>query len=620
VRHETEEAIVYVRVKTVRHGDKAYQYRDVVRSVRVDGKPRQELVASLGRVAEGLSEKDRAELLRALQKHYGVALPGAGRAKAPSVLEGLEEPEGSEVVDPDLGEARAYGSVAAIESAWRALGLDRILSKLAADRGHGFELERAVFAMVANRLIAPCSKYGTAEWLWRDVYLPTGTSLDSDHLYEALTWLSDVQSDVELAFYKALVDSKRLEATAVFYDTSTIYFEGLGPAGLAARGRPKGCNPPNKRLVLLGLVRSADGWPIAHRVFPGNTADVTTVEPMLRDLVERFGIKKFVFVCDRGMISESVIALFVELKKSHDVDYVIATKIRGDAQVSQHVLSRAGRFREVDEKLGVKEVVHLGRRYIVCRNPQEVDADGRRRAEIVEKIKKELPKHGALSAETKKAMKLLTNKSYGRYLTNVGGRVLLDAAKVEADARYDGKWVLRTSLDWQQADKVEVAQLYKREVAIERDFRELKSFIELRPMFHRLEPRARAHVFVCILAKAVSRELERRLHAGGFVGTSVDAVLKELGRIEAIDVASGTERRYVRSRTTQLQDDLLVRLGVGPLPARLPWYEVERPRRVRLDNVQAAAERKEKLRARHEQWLATKRRTPFPPPPSTPSA
>lgn len=576
---------MFSRTITVRHGDRVYRYQYVVKSVRVEGEPRQEVMASLGRV-DDVTSKDKDELIRVLLRLAGGDVPEKGG-------------------DPDLGsESPSFGSIFAVERAWESLGLKWILRMLARKRDFGFDLERAVFAMVANRLIDPQSKYGTAEWLYRDVYLPTGTPLDADHLYLALSWLTQVQSEVELQLYRKLVRENRIDPTVVFYDTSAVWFEGRGPEGLAQHGRPKGTHPPNRRLILLGLVRSLNGWPISHHVFPGNTADVSTVEPVLRDLVERFGIRRFIFICDRGMISKAVIRFLEETLK---VEYIIATKLRGDEEVRNRILSRQGRFLELDEQLGVKEVFYYGRRHVVCRNKIEVEADAARRAEIVETVRtKHLDR--PCRASTKRAQKLLTNAAFGRYLTAVDGLVVLDPKKIAGDARYDGKWVLRTNIRSTDAPKEEIARLYKKESAIERDFRDLKSFFELRPIYHRVEPRVRGHVFVCVLAKVVARELEVRLHRSGFVGTSVEAVLDELSRVRVTEVGAGDTRRFVRGRLTSEQEALYRHLEINPhsLPRRLPAYATRRPRRTRLDNVKAEQERQARKQKRHAAWLAEK--------------
>jgi hypothetical protein len=580
---------MHEKTTTVRRGDRVYHYRSLVRSVRVDGKPTHEVLARLGRI-DHLTPAQKEEMGRFFLRMAGVEEPPAVAKAAPSgAADGLN--------DPEIGETRGFGDIFAIGEAWKSLQLDALVRSVIGERAFEFDLERAVFAMVANRLSAPKSKYGTVEWLFRDVYLPTGKPLDADHLYETLTWLADVQPELELSIYRMLVGSGRLDATAVFYDTTGVWFEGLGPPELAARGRKKGTHPANRRMILVGLVRSQNGWPIAHRVFPGNTADVSTVRVMLQDLVERFGVRRFIFVGDRGMVSEEVISL---LEDDLKVEYVLATKLRGNEEVRDEVLSRPGRYEELEPNLGVKEVWVENRRYVVCRNQIEALNDVRRREEIVGTLRE---KHlgRPCKATTKRAKKLVTSGSFGRYLVEQDGFLEIDPAKVAKDERYDGKWVIRTNA---KLTTEEAARLYKKEVGVERDFRDLKSFIELRPVFHHLDARVRAHVFVCILAKIVARELETRLHRNSYVGSSVQSVLMELARIRVAEIGAGDERRYVRTRLTPPQEMLFRRLEMDParLPWRLPVYELESPRRTRLDHVDMETARQERLAIRREIW------------------
>lgn len=577
---------MFNKVTTVRKGEKVYRYMSVVRSRRVDGKPTHDVLARLGRI-DHLSAAEKEEMGRLLLRMAGVEEPSRPAAASSAVASS----------DPEIGETRGFGDIYAIEAAWKALHMDELVRGVVGERAFEFDLERAVFAMVANRLSAPKSKYGTVDWLFRDVYLPTGKPLDADHLYDTLTWLAGVQPELELSIHRMLTGSGRLDATAVFYDTTGVWFEGLGPEGLAARGRKKGTHPANRRMILVGLVRSQNGWPIAHRVFPGNTADVSTVRVMLKDLVERFGVRRFIFVGDRGMVSEEVIDL---LEKDLKVEYVLATKLRGNQEVRDEVLSRPGRFLELEPNLGVKEVWVEGRRYVVCRNLIEGEADARRRAEIVATLRE---KHldRPCEAKTKRAKKLVTSGSFGRYLVERDGFLAIDEAKVVQDERYDGKWVVRTNTS---LSSEAVARLYKTEVGVERDFRDLKSFIELRPVFHQLDERVRAHVFVCILAKIVARELETRLHRNSYVGSSVQSVLMELARIRVAELGAGDDRRYVRTRLTPSQEMLFRRLEMDParLPWRLPAYDLERPRRTRLDHVDMETARQERIAVRREIW------------------
>jgi hypothetical protein len=323
------------------------------------------------------------------------------------------------------------------------------------------------------------------------------------------------------------------------------------------------------------------------------------------------------------MVSEEVIDL---LEKDLKVEYVLATKLRGNEEVRDQVLARPGRYEELEPNLGVKEVWAEGRRYVVCRNQIEALNDARRREEIVTTL---LEKHlnRPCKATTKRAKKLVTSGTFGRYLVEKDGFLEIDPAKVKKDERYDGKWVIRTNTN---LPKEEVARLYKKEVGIEHDFRDLKSFIELRPVFHRLDPRVRAHVFVCILAKIVARELETRLHRNSYVGSSVQSVLMELARIRVAEIGSGDDRRYVRTRLTDPQKMLFQKLEMDPsrIPWRLPAYEVACPRRTRLDHVDMETARQERIAVRREVWealrevdritrAAAKRKTPRKRPPKS---
>ncbi|MGH7855964.1 MAG: IS1634 family transposase [Candidatus Binatia bacterium] len=588
---------MHLKVTTVKKGAREYRYASVVHSVRVNGTPKHETVSRYGRV-DHLTPAQLEEIGRLFLKK-AKQLAGEVVPPAPKSPEEAAPSKPATPGEPEVGETRGYGDIAAIEEAWKALALGGLFRDLAKERFFDFDIERAVFAMVANRLSAPRSKYAAVDWLFRDVYLPTGKPLDSEHLYRSLTWLSEVQPDAELAIYKTLEGTGRLDTTAVFYDTSMTWFEGRGPEEIAAFGRDKGSHPSGRRLILFGLVRSRNGWPITHRVFPGNTADVATVRVMLADLVRRFGVKRFVFVGDRGMISEEVIGL---LESELKVEYVLATKLRGDKEVRDEVLSRAGRYDELERKLGVKEVWVDDRRYVICRNQVEAEADAARRREIIATL---LEKHldRACTASSKRGKQLAVNKSFGRYLVERNGLLEIDAEKVATDARYDGKWVVRTNT---KLSAEEVARLYKEEVAIERDFRDMKSMIELRPLFHHLEPRVRAHVFVCVLAKLVARELETRLHRNEYKGSSVASVLRELGRVKVVEVGNAEERRYVRTRLTSDQERLYRLLDMDPahLPWRLPVYPVARPRRTALDHVEMEALRQERLEAKEIAWQA----------------
>lgn len=522
---------MFVRRKTVRsrRGDGEYQYLQLVESYRKNGKPRQKMLASLGRF-EGRSPDELVKIAEALLRF---ARKEAGKDGESSLFGAAKE-------------VRDYGRVAVLRQIWKSLGLDKIFRDLAADRRFKFSLEEALFAMVSQRLIEPGSKLACARWLKEEVYLPEADGLTEDQLYSTLTWLEGVTEEAELQIFDLLKRTGRCTPVAFFYDTTVTWFEGRGPLNLAQFGRPKGGQPRGRRQILVSLVRSAEGWPITHDVLRGDRNDVTTVKKIVDTLRNRFGVRDFVFVGDRGMVSEDVIKHI----EAAGLNYVLATRHRRDREVRDQVLGRCGRYRKVHDKLEVKEVWVENRRYVICRNPQAVLRDRKRRDDIVGQLVKKLGDKG-VAATSKKGADLRANAAFNRYLKIHKGRLVLDRAKVKREQRYDGKWVLRSNLSEQEA--VDLAGLYKEQGRIEADFRDLKSFIELRPVYHHTEPRVRAHVFVCVLAKLLMVELERRLTKTGRKKFTVRRALEILKQLHATRVAVGHEERWLR---TELNDDI----------------------------------------------------------------
>jgi len=531
-------------MKRVKHGEKTYEYLQVVESRRVNGEPRQKLVDTLGR----LEGKDPGQVLLIADAVMRFFAKRAGEAR--------ESGNGG----IGAGQGRHFADVVAIDEAWRALGLDRILARLGEDRKFEFSLERAVFTMVSQRLIAPSSKLACVDWLLNDVYLPSAGHLDEDDLYATLTWLEEVAGDVELKLFEKLRRDGKLEVgdkTAFFYDTTGIHFEGEGPEELVAFGRPKAGQPRDRPIALVGLVRSREGWPITHKVFPGNRTDVSTVIEIIDDLKQRFGIARFIFIGDRGMVSKEVIAHLVK----HGLQYVIATKMRSVKEVKTKVLGRAGRFKVVKDNLEVKEVFVEDRRYVVCRNPASIERDRRRRDHILGELRKAL--EGGVTAGSQRGAELRANRAYRRYLKVKKGKLVISARKIATDERTDGRWVIHSNVEGTEA--AELAQSYKELGRIEPDFRDLKSFIELRPVHHRTEPRVRAHAFVCVLAKVVMNELERRFFALGPMPFTIEHALKLLGRITVAPLRAGTSRVWLR---TDLDDEALRVVTALGIPAR----------------------------------------------------
>ena len=328
----------------------------------------------------------------------------------------------------------------------------------------------------------------------------------------------------------------------VFCDTTAIYFEGEGGEELGQYGFSKDHRPDLYQMIV-GAVLDGDGRPLCCELWPGNTTDVKTLIPIVDGLYRRFGIVKVCIVADRGMISREVV---------RDLDqqgwpYILGARLRRCSEVRDQVLSDRGRFRVVHAKshdpkepapMKVKDVRVEDRRYVVCVNEDELLKDRADREAIVASLREQL-RQGDKS--------LVGNKGYRRYLKVEGeGHFAVDEAKIAAEARYDGTWVLQTST---QLPAAEVALQFKRLWMVEHWFRACKSLLETRPIYHRCDETIRGHVFCSFLALLLRHELQTRLAARGQVPEWAD-VIQDLERLQYVEVEQEGKRFRLR---TQLQ-------------------------------------------------------------------
>ena len=293
----------------------------------------------------------------------------------------------------------------------------------------------------------------------------------------------------------------------VFFDTTSIYFEGEGGDTLGQKGHSKDHRPDLNQMVV-GAVIDNRGKPVCCEVWPGNTADVKTLIPVIDRIRSRFHIGQFCIVADRGMISAETIK---ELDK-REIPYILGTRMRKVNEIKYDVLSHPGRYSEVYPEgksskdpapLKVKEVFHNGKRYIVCINTKQARKDAQDRQTIID----------ALTEKIKTNPKaLIGNKGYRKYLKIERHSVSLDQDKIEWESRFDGKWVLITNTNF-PADQVAVK--YKELWQVEQVFREVKSILETRPVYHQRDENIRGHVFCSFLALVLRKELDRRLDEAG---------------------------------------------------------------------------------------------------------
>ena len=468
---------MFARTKTYKNQDgSSRQYLEIVENQRVDGKVRQRVVLRLGRLDKIRGDGQLDRLLSSLAKFSTHQV----------LIESIADCLSSEW-------ARELGPVAVYRRLWENLGLPGFISAISERTGIEHDVEEAIFAMVLNRLMAPESKLGVSRWV-KKVYRPEFESLQLQHFYRSLDFLAEHKEELEERLFSRVRDLFTLELDVVFYDTTTSYVHGLHPEELVKFGYSRD-NRPDRRQIAIGILMTKDGTPVGHQVFPGNFADVECFLAALADLRCRYRLGRVVMVADRGMVGKTTLAA---LENEH-YQYILGMRMRR-VNAARTALAEQGQYQVVSDSLQVREVARRGKRYIVCYNPQEAERDREVREETVVRLRETLKDAGLKG--------LVGHRGYRRYLRVEGAGGTIDEAKVAAEGAYDGRYILMTNTDLPAA---EVALTYKQLWQVERAFRDLKSNLDLRPLYHWTEKRIRGHVMVCFLAFALERMLVRSL-------------------------------------------------------------------------------------------------------------
>jgi hypothetical protein len=423
-----------------------------------------------------------------------------------------------------------YGALYALEALWKRLGIADIIADQLRGRKLDFAVERALFAMVANRACAPCSKlYCYEQWLREDVRMEGTETLGLHHLYRAMDMLEAHKEGIEQALYFRLADLLNLDVELIFYDTTSLHFEidavDQGESeedwveGSIAAGS-KVYKAPRKRgmskngrsdapQIVIGLAVTRAGLPVRHWVFPGNTVDVTTVAQVKDDL-KGWKLSRCVFVGDAGMVSQDNLKRLSESGGK----YILCMPMRRGDEVTTEVLQRPGRFQQVAENLRVKEVIigegERRRRYVVCHNPQEEKRQRAHRQQVLRELEAELASLKEVKGEShsKRVCQLRASRRYGRYLRlTKGGLLRMDAAKRRAAEQLDGKFVVHSNDD--SLTPADLALGYKQLQRVEEAWRTLKSGLRVRPVYHWAVHRIHAHVALSVLALLLERIIEQ---------------------------------------------------------------------------------------------------------------
>ncbi len=525
---------MFFRVK--KSGARAYV--QIVENRRVGGAVRQSVIANLGR-ADALIASGALALLVA---------SGAKFTDQVLLLQALEADDGSLALD-----AKRIGGPLLFGRLWRELGIDAVLDGLLEERGFAFAVERAVFVATLHRLFVSGSDRDGAAWM-EDYDIPGAGTLALHHFCRAMTWLGEEVATADeggLAprCVKDLVEERLFERrrdlftdlSVVFLDTTSLSFEGEGGESLGEYGYSKDFRPDLQQMIL-GLVMDGAGWPVCTEMWPGNTADVTVLLPIIDRLKRRFGIGRVCVVADRGMISAETIAGL----EARGFDYILGAREHTDKIVRQIVLDDAAPFvpllierRQGETQLFVKEVRIDGTRYIVCRNAAEAANDRTAREAIV----------AALDAQLQRGDKtLIGNAGYRRYLrktTAAKGQPAfeIDAGKLAEAARFDGIFVLRTNAG---VTPLQAVLRYRDLIRVEDLFRRAKAVMRTRPIFHSCDAAIRGHVFCSFLALLLQKHLDDLAQAADLI-LEWKALLRDLDRLQQLRIRHRDKDWLVRT-------------------------------------------------------------------------
>jgi hypothetical protein len=489
---------MFVRIKKTGN----YKYLQIVQTYREGKKVKQRVVSTLGRLDQLQEKKDIESITHSLSKfseNILMVLTGKTDIKSDSLI---------------------IGPVLIFKRLWEETGLSAIFRELLSDRKYEFDLELAVFITVLHRLLVSGSDRACEKWM--NSYRIDGSEfLMLHHFYRAMAFLGSPLEDQsgKTPFaprcMKDLVEEKLFarrrtlftELEIVFFDTTSIYFEGEGGDQIGEYGNSKDHRPDRKQMVV-GVVLDNRGFPVFCEMWPGNTADVKSLMPVAQRLKKRFGIERMCVVADRGMISQDTIRQM----ESKGMSYILGVRMRRVNEVKQEILTRPGRYKEVTPEvdsskapspLKVKQVLHDGKRYIVCLNQRQARKDEMAREVIIQGLEDKL-KGGAKS--------LIGNKGYRKYLKVAKGSLQIDQDKIKEEKRFDGKWVLTSNMDMSAE---QIALKYKELWMVESVFRQVKSILDTRPIYHKTDETIRGHVFCSFLALVIRKELDRHLERSG---------------------------------------------------------------------------------------------------------
>ncbi len=529
---------MFARIKRIKtSAGKIREYLLIVENKRVSGKVRQRIVTNLGRL-ELLRQTNIADILIAELKDY---------AKTNKLMD---------MAKTSCDWSKEYGIILVLRRLWEGIGLDELFKKYLKAYKYKTDLSECILALVISRLLAPGSEHHTGAWL-NSVYEPKWENLQLQHLYRALDFIYHHKQDLEKDLFFKAANLFNQELDLVMFDTTSIKYWGEGEdIDILQYGYSKEKRGDLKQLII-GILMTKEGLPVACEVFPGNTSDLKSFLFILERLKGEYKIGKLIWVADRGMVSTDNISRLNELKQ----EYILGVKMRQfNKEKKDKFLSLDGMF-PVREDLYVKEMVVPNEgRYIICFNPKEAEIERKKREFFREVLKKKIEK-----STTKE---WIIKNGYRKYIDITKGEIELNEKRLRAENQLDGKWVLLTN---SKLDSKQVALCYKDLWQIEASFRDLKDDLETSPIYHFTERRIIAHIFVSFLSLLLKITFNKKLRQID-KDASFQEVFEATGQIKAVKLTEGRKEIIFRTEFPQKAHLAFKAAGVAP-PPRIISYQ-----------------------------------------------
>jgi hypothetical protein len=480
-------------------------------------------------------------------------------------------------------ESRPLGGVWMLDGLWHRLGIDQTMRRLLQGRRLDPSAERVLFALVANRALAPSSKLAAAGWASDDVAIPGLEHTSDDACYRAMDWLLEIQAALEQETFHQVANLLNLEVDLLFFDTTSTYFQldepdepvardergqrlprpsdataakGQATAGFRSYGHSKDHRDDLPQIVV-GMAVTRTGIPVRVWCWPGNTPDQVLIRQVKQDLRD-WTLARVIWVADRGFAS----AENRRWLRKGDHHYIIGERLRSGSAEATAALARQGRYQQVADNLRVKEVrISDTDRFVICYNPEQADRDAAVRARLLGQLEEMIADTDKLSATKRAELRgvISTKPGLNRFLrVTPGGLLRIDQRAIRAEQGLDGKYLLRSSDPHLSAE--DIALGYKQLLVVERGWRDMKQVLDLRPVYHRKEERIRAHVILCWLALLLVRVAETTC------GDTWPSLRHQLQRVKLGTFAgpAGTFRQ--RTELTSPQRAILAKLQLAEPP------------------------------------------------------